>query len=548
MAAPDIFLSYNREDQAVARLYAEAFAAEGLDVWWDVTLRSGEAYDEVTEAALRGAKAVVVLWSPRSVGSRWVRSEATIADRNKVLVPVTIEACERPIMFELVQTAELSHWNGQTSDPAWREFASHVRDQVGSDPVAAPPAKPEAAPKRALPAKPSVAVLPFLNLSGDPEQEYFADGVVDDIISALTRFNQLFVIARSSSFTYKGRTVDYRTVADELGVHFVLEGSFRKSGSRLRISGQLVDAQSGAHLWADKFDGALEDVFELQDRITEAVVGAIAPTIARTEIERARRKPTESLDAYDLYLKALPLLWAFSPEKNAPAITLLEQALEIDPDYPQALANAAWAYEQRRWFENAENTARYATICMQMVNRCLATQSKDADAVALCAFMTAIVDGDLPAAEDIKERALLLNTNSAWANFYCAMVENYTGHSDRAVILAERAIRQNPLDPNLGFFLHALSWAMMDQGRWDEALSVWERAISRMPDVIVLLAQGVVLMVRLGRTDEAKQLASRIRVQNPDLMASELLQKFFGATVMGRQLWIDGFVGAGMPL
>jgi len=248
MSASDIFLSYNREDATRARHFADALQAAGFKVWWDVALRSGEAYDEVTEQALRNAKAVVVLWSPRSVVSRWVRAEATLADRNKTLMPVMIEACERPIMFELVQTAELSHWQGDASDAGWRDFVSHVRERVGADPAAIAATTTVTTPKRQLPTKPSIAVLPFINLSGDVDQEYFADGVVDDIISALSRFNQLFVIARSSSFTYKGRKLDYRTAADELGVRFVLEGSVRKAGNRLRISGQLVDAFSGAQL------------------------------------------------------------------------------------------------------------------------------------------------------------------------------------------------------------------------------------------------------------------------------------------------------------
>ncbi len=181
--------------------------------------------------------------------------------------------------------------------------------------------------------KPSIAVLPFSNMSGDPEQEYFADGMVEDIITALSRFSQLFVIARNSSFTYKGRAVDVRQVARELGVRFVLEGSVRKSGNRLRITGQLIDAATGAHLWADKYDGGLEDVFDLQDQITASVVGAIEPTLRKVEMERARRRPVENLDAYDLYLRALPQVYAFRPDQNLAALGLLGKAIDLDPGY-----------------------------------------------------------------------------------------------------------------------------------------------------------------------------------------------------------------------
>lgn len=544
MGGPDIFLSYNREDAARAKLFADAFAAEGLSVWWDVALRSGEAYDEVTERALRGAKAVVVLWSPRSVVSRWVRAEATLADRNKTLMPAMIEPCERPIMFELVQTAELSHWQGDYSDRDWQDFVRQVREFVGKGGAAAAPATPAPAPKRALPSRPSIAVLPFVNISGDPEQEYFADGVVDDIISALTRFNQLFVIARSSSFTYKGRQVDYRTVADELGVRFVLEGSIRKAGDRLRISGHLVDAQSGEHLWADKFDGALEDVFDLQDRITEAVVCAIVPTIRQNELERVRRKHPESLDAYDMYLQALPSLWEFRPET---AVPLLEAALALDPNYPQALAHAAWAYEQRRWYESPAEAAKDSTRCMDLVRRCLAAQPKDSDTVALCAFMTVIVGGDMQAAREIKDRALLLNVNSAWSNFFSSMVANYTGSSDEGIVLAERAIRHNPLDPGLGVFLHGLAMSLMGLERWDEALPVWERALSMRPDWIVAQAQGVMLMVNLGWMDDARQLAETLMRQSPNITCADITEKFFKVTALDRTRWHDAFAKAGIP-
>ena len=193
----------------------------------------------------------------------------------------------------------------------------------------------------ALPDKPSIAVLPFDNLSGDPEQDYFADGMVEDIITALSQLDQLFVIARNSSFTYKGRSVDVRQVSGELGVRYVLEGSVRKAGNRIRITGQLIEGASGAHLWANRFDGRLEDVFDLQDQITESVVGAIEPTLRKAEIERSRKMRPENLDAYDLYLQALPHTYAMRADDNSEALRLLHKAIEIDPDYAPALAYAA---------------------------------------------------------------------------------------------------------------------------------------------------------------------------------------------------------------
>ncbi|HMF67647.1 MAG TPA: winged helix-turn-helix domain-containing protein, partial [Phyllobacterium sp.] len=199
-----------------------------------------------------------------------------------------------------------------------------------------------------LPDKPSIAALPFQNLSGDPEQEYFTDGVVEDIIAALSRNRWLFVIARNSSFTYKGRTVDVKQVGRELGVRYVLEGSMRKAANRVRITGQLIDATTGGHLWADRFEGTLDDIFELQDQLAESVVGAIAPQLERAEIERAQRKPTESLDAYDCYLRAMAHLQKGAREDVNAALPLFHNAIQLDPDFASAYAMAAWCYFWRK--------------------------------------------------------------------------------------------------------------------------------------------------------------------------------------------------------
>ena len=203
-------------------------------------------------------------------------------------------------------------------------------------------------PDLALSDKPSIAVLPFENMSGDPEQEYFADGMVEEIITALSRNKQLFLIALNSSFTFKGRAVDIKQVARELGVRYVLEGSVRKSGNRIRIAGQLIDAASGAHLWADRFDGALEDVFELQDQVAASVVGAIAPSVSQAEIERAKRKPTSSLDAYDYYLRAQAAHWERTRDATDQAIDLYEQAIALDPQFALAYALLAATFQQRQ--------------------------------------------------------------------------------------------------------------------------------------------------------------------------------------------------------
>ena len=341
---PDIFLSYNRDDQAVARRYAEAFEGQGFSVWWDTTLRAGEAYDEVTEAALNEAKAVVVLWSPRSVVSRWVRAEATQADRNKTLVPVTIEACKRPIMFELTQTAELSHWQGEPDDRAWLAFLADVKRFVQSGVPA--PVPPAAQPSAVAPGAGfrlagaadeaiSIAVLPFVNMSSDPEQEYFSDGLSEELLNQLAQIKTLRVAGRTSSFAFKGKTDDLRLIGAKLGVNHVLEGSVRKAGNRLRITAQLIKCSDGFHLWSQTYDRQLDDVFAIQDEVAREVTRALGVTLGVGETVLAPGG-TRNVAAYDLYLRAQSQFTQMGPASVTRAAELFRQALALDPEFALA--------------------------------------------------------------------------------------------------------------------------------------------------------------------------------------------------------------------
>ncbi len=358
-APPDIFLSYNREDQAMARRFADAFEREGFTVWWDATLRSGEAYDEVTETALRTAKAVVVLWSKKSVVSRWVRAEATLASRNKTLVPAMIEPCDRPIMFELTQTADLSRWDGSPADEAWRAFAGDVRRFVETRaPVglAGPLSRSSELPQPSAPsqsatplmsstpslpaAKPpgriSVCVLPFANMSKDDEQEYFADGISEDIITDLSKVSALAVISRNSAFTFKGKYVDLRQVARQLEVTHVLEGSVRKSGNRVRITAQLIEAARDSHVWAERYDRDLSDIFALQDEISQAIVSALKQRLFPEEKRAIENRGTTNVEAYDKYLRARALLHHQGPMELRRAIEIFREVLALDPEFTLA--------------------------------------------------------------------------------------------------------------------------------------------------------------------------------------------------------------------
>ncbi len=358
-APPDIFLSYNREDQATARRVAESFEREGFTVWWDATLRSGEAYDEVTETALRTAKAVVVLWSRKSVVSRWVRAEATLADRNKTLVPAMIEPCDRPIMFELTQTADLTRWDGSATDEAWKAFVADVKRFVEARAPVTPagalsrlpePPQPSAMPRSATPSKSfspslpaapspgriSVCVLPFANMSKDDEQEYFADGISEDIITDLSKVAALAVISRNSAFAFKGRHVDLRQVARQLEVTHVLEGSVRKAGNRVRITAQLIEAARDSHLWGERYDRDLSDIFALQDEISQAIVSALKQKLFPEEKRAIENRGTTNVEAYDKYLRARALLHHQGPVELHRAIAIFREALALDPGFTLA--------------------------------------------------------------------------------------------------------------------------------------------------------------------------------------------------------------------
>ena len=329
------------------------------------------------------------------------------------------------------------------------------------------PAVPERPPARgSLLDRPSIAVLPFQNMSGDPEQEYFADGMVDDIIAALSRIKWLSVTARGSGCTYKGKAVDTCQVGRELGVRYVLQGGVRKAGSRVRITAQLLEAETGTHLWADKYDGALEDVFDLQDQIADRVAGIVEPSLQRSEIERSRRKRTESLDAYDLYLRALPHVAGQMPQDARRALPLLEQALKLDPDYIAAHALIAWCHElcfTRGGFEEANRSA-----ALLHAGATLASDTDDGTALAVAGFVITLLTTEDGAALSTIERGISVNPSSATALYLGAQANGLAGSPETAMSFADRALRLSPFDP-LAFEAHlALGEAALQDERYED--------------------------------------------------------------------------------
>jgi len=294
----------------------------------------------------------------------------------------------------------------------------------------------ENAPTRqtlSLPDRPSIAVLPFQNMSGDPEQEYFADGMVEDIITSLSRIKWLFVIARNSTFTYKGRAVDMKQVGRELGVRYVLEGSVRKAGTRVRITGQLVEASTGAHLWADRFDGALEDVFELQDHVTSSVVAAIAPKLEQAEIERSKRKPTNNLDAYDYYLRGVDNLYSQTLESTGEALRLFHKAIELDPKFASAYAMAAFCYSQRKAFGWVANRSQDIADAAPLARRAMELTRDDALAISRAGMVLAYVVEDFDSGALLLERARTLNPNLSAVWHASGWLKVWVGEPETAI-------------------------------------------------------------------------------------------------------------------
>ncbi len=381
---------------------------------------------------------------------------------------------------------------------------------------------PESKPALALPDKPSIAVLPFANMSGDPEQDYFADGMVEDIITALSHFKALFVIARNSSFTYKGRAVDVKQVGRELGVRYVLEGSVRKAANRVRITGQLVDTATGAHLWADRFDGGLSDIFDLQDQVTESVVGAIAPAVEKAEIERARRKPTESLDAYALYLRGLAVFYQFgNRQANEEALRLFNSAIALDPDFASAYGRAAVCYvfaKTNGWISVTANEIAEVT---RLAQRAVELGKDDAIALATGGYALAFVVRDLEAAALI-DRALVLNSNSAEAWNFGGWVKNFLGEPETAIERFARAMRLSPLDPRAIAMRGGTAYAHFFLGRYDEAASWAAMALQDNPDYQPGLRIAAASNAMAGRPEQAQKAVARLRQLNPALRICNL--------------------------
>jgi len=430
------------------------------------------------------------------------RLKATFAD----LGSLTLKNIERPVQAFSVKW-EPSDWRRPSSlalEPSYEQR------------------QPSSVELLALPDKPSIAVLPFQNFSVDPEQEYFADGIVEDIITALSRFKLLFVIARNSSFAYKGRSPDIRQVGRELGVRYVLEGSVRKAASKVRITSQLIDSGSGAHIWADRLDGALENIFELQDQVTENVVGAIAPQIERAEIERAKQKPTDSLDAYDHYLRGMTNLHRGTRESIDEALARFNRALQLDPNFASTHAMAAWCHFWRKVNGWMTDRPREIAEGARLARRAVELGGDDAVALTRGGHALAHLAGDVDGGIALIDTALVLNPNLASAWFLGGFLRVWSGEPDGATEYFARAMRLSPLDPELYRMQAGMAAAHLFAGRFDMASSLAEKSFRHLPSFLMVVAVMAASHALAGRTDEAERAIRHLRQLDPRLRIANL--------------------------
>ncbi|MBV8090268.1 MAG: adenylate/guanylate cyclase domain-containing protein, partial [Alphaproteobacteria bacterium] len=398
-----------------------------------------------------------------------------------------------------------------------------------------------------LPDKPSLAVLPFQNMTGDAEQEYFVDGMVEEITTAIARLPWLFVIARNSAFTYKGKPVDVKQVAQELGVRYVLEGSVRKAGNRVRITGQLIDTTTGAHIWAERFDGALDDIFELQDQVASNVAGAIEPKLRQSEIERASRKPTANLTAYDLYLRALAQSYRITEAGLAEAVVLARQALAIDPSYAPAaglVGSCRGAQRIQGW--GALSDEDIGEAC-RLARQALDAERDDAETIGQAAYTLFNLAGEAALAGAALDRALALNPNAAHAWMIRGHIHALRNQPEAAIEAVERARRLSPFDPYTHRCYFVIAAAHLFARRFEQAIEWAARALHDQPRHVPALRVKVAAFAHVGRLDAARAELSRMLAIYPEQTIAGLREYFHMAAPEVVELYVTGLRLAGLP-
>ncbi|MGH7017692.1 MAG: TIR domain-containing protein [Caulobacteraceae bacterium] len=505
----DIFISYARSSEEQAQRVGETLEALGYEVWRDEKLAAHETYAEMIERRLAESRAVLVLWSRDAVKSQWVRSEADRARAQGKLVQLNIDGSSLPMPFDQIQCADLVHWRGDPEAPGWRRALSSLSQLLGRE----PPAAASLAWRSGDGDKPSIAVLPFANLSNDPDQDYFVDGLTEEIVTSLTRIRTLFVIASGSSLSLKGQGLSPNQAAEKLGVRYIVEGSIRRAGERIRIAASLIDAQAGSQIWAERFDDRLDDVFALQDRIAQAVAGVIEFSVQNAEAVRSIHRPTSDLRSYELYLRALTHFRTYRREDMFQALELLERAIERDPDYALALSLAASAHAIILQFRWSDDPALHQAGVAEMTARSLKAGSTDPQVLGTAA-LGYYTTGELAAASRLADRAVELNPGSSFALLAQGQVRSALGDFEIAEQSLSKSMKLDPLSPNRNLQLQALAVARFGQERYPEAADLAREMVQLTPHAVALglLAAST---ARLGECAEAKAAVRRMASASP---------------------------------
>jgi TolB-like protein/tetratricopeptide (TPR) repeat protein len=511
---PDIFLSYTREDAAVAKLFADAFAREGLEVWWDQTLRSGETYDEVTEAALRGARAVVVLWSPRSVASHWVRAEATIAHRAKTLIPATTEACDKPVMFELTQTADLSHWRGEAGDPAWQAFLADVRRSLaakGEPPPQSPAGRPLAQPRDA---RPSIAVLPFLDRSGRTENQALCEDMVEDITVALSLNPWVGVVAASATAAYRNGARDLRQIGRELGVRYLLEGNMRRLGDSVRVTGQLVEAESGNIIWTQRFDRPLTEFGALQEDLVTEVAAHLSVQVERAEVEYALKRPSSST-AWEAFVRSVAHLSRSTRTAWTAGVAEGRRALELDPGYGLAYAPLLTSLACL-WRLRGDDDPNVAQEIVDSIRKARALEPDHPIVLVGCGGALNYLDKPLEALPLLR-RAATTYPHLDYTRTPYGMLLVRLGRLEEALAEFDASER---FGPNSMWNAPASIWRSVVHVRADrleQAQDAIEQALLIVPDSVEALLQSALCLANLDELARARDALRHLRNSDPEV-------------------------------
>jgi TolB-like protein len=519
---PDIFLSYGHDDVQTAKRFAESFEREGISVWWDASIRSGDAFDAVIENALKSAKAVVVLWSKTSVQSRWVRAEATLADRNRTLVPAMIEACERPIMFELMQTADLSRWSGEASDRKWQAFVADVRRFVGASEVAPglnmppqvqAPAAVSAEPPPPRDHRPSLAILPFTNRSGERPDDVFADGMVEDLIAALSLSGGIKVIAQSATVMYRKNVSDLRSIGRELGVRYMLEGNVRRMGANLRVTAQLVEAEDGAILWLQKFDRPLTDLALLQEQLVTEVAGHLGVQVERAEMEKALKKPGD-LTAWEAVMRSWANIAGMTGGGLSNSIAEARKAVAIAPDYALGHAVLGEALSVANWVVNGgrdEDMRREARVHAERA----VTLDASHPVVLGLAAETLCLCGSWREGLRCAQRAVALNPNLAVSHAAMIISCMYFKRADELIAHLDAYDALAPRDYVSHIRLVQRGVAHFMAGRYEQALQAVEESLLVNPTFIFALKDVAIYSEKLGLHEQAREAIRELRAIEP---------------------------------